>query len=155
MLRRYRALRKAAKFIARFEGGQSPDGLFWPYWDSAGGVWTQGYGHTGSVSSHAKPWTRRKALRILRKDAKYARNAAEDATDLKLSVNQLAALTSFGFNLGTGYFYRGHTIGNALHAGKRKAIAEAFLLYDKAGGETLTGLTRRRRAERRLFLRKS
>ena len=44
-------------------------------------------------------------------------------------------------------------MGNAIRSKNRARIADAFLVYDKAGGRTLPGLTRRRRAERALFKR--
>lgn len=66
------------------------------------------------------------------------------------------ALVSFAFNLGTGSVRPGtvgfETVGKAIERGDRQAIADALLLYDKAGGQALPGLTRRRRAERRLIL---
>jgi len=66
------------------------------------------------------------------------------------------ALVSATYNLGPGVVTPGtrgfETIGRAISSGDRKAIAEALLLYDKAGGSALPGLTRRRRAERRLIL---
>jgi GH24 family phage-related lysozyme (muramidase) len=66
------------------------------------------------------------------------------------------ALVSFAYNLGVGSVRPGtvgfETIGRAIERGDRKAIADAMLLYDKAGGIALPGLTRRRKAERRLIL---
>ena len=38
------------------------------------------------------------------------------------------------------------------HAGAPAATADALLLYDRADGKRLPGLTRRRKAERALFL---
>jgi lysozyme len=39
-----------------------------------------------------------------------------------------------------------------LNAGDVKGAAEAFLLWNKVHGRALAGLTRRREAERKLFL---
>jgi lysozyme len=148
------ALRIAAKFIAGFEGGQSHDGLFHVYWDPNGNVYTIGYGHTGrEVHAGMHPWTKGQALRQLRRDAKASLLAAvANVRRLKPNRYELAALTSAGFNLGTGIFDRSHTLGAAMHHGDRRAIADAFLLYDRdANGTVLAGLQRRRQAERRLF----
>lgn len=59
--------------------------------------------------------------------------------------NQLDALTSFAYNIGS--------IDQLTANGSRSIaeISEKILLYDKAGGQTLAGLTRRRRAEKALF----
>jgi lysozyme len=73
----------------------------------------------------------------------------------KFTQNRYDALVSFAYNLGpasltgiTGF----ETIGRAIKSGDIQAIGDAMLLYDKAGGQALLGLTRRRKAERRLFL---
>jgi len=73
----------------------------------------------------------------------------------KFTQNRYDALVSFVYNLGpsslsgiTGF----ETIGKAIKDGDIKKIGDAMLLYDKASGKALPGLTRRRKAERRLFL---
>ena len=70
------------------------------------------------------------------------------------NANQIAALTSFRFNLGT--------IGELTQNGTRtnEEIAAMIPAYDKAYDEktkikkTLPGLTKRRKAEQELFLSK-
>ena len=59
--------------------------------------------------------------------------------------NQLDALTSFAYNIGS--------IDQLVQYGRRtiSEISNAILYYDKAGGQTLAGLTRRRKAEKALF----
>ena len=59
--------------------------------------------------------------------------------------NQLDSLTSFAYNIGS--------IDQLVQYGKRtiSEISNAILYYDKADGQTLAGLTRRRKAEKALF----
>jgi GH24 family phage-related lysozyme (muramidase) len=144
-----------AKAVAAFEGGQSSDGLFHAYWDSAGGVWTIGYGHTVGVTSSSRPLTQAEAETLLLHDLNvtYAPAVARYAKGYGLNLNQkqFDALTSFSYNLGAGYFGVGHSVGDAMKAHNYPGIASAMLLYDKAGGATLPGLTRRRRWESQLF----
>jgi len=73
----------------------------------------------------------------------------------KFTQNRYDALVSFAYNLGPasltgipGF----ETMGRAIKSGDIQAIGDAMLLYDKAGGQALLGLTRRRKAERRVFL---
>lgn len=137
---------KGAEFIARFEGFRSK-----PYKDAVG-VWTIGYGHTSGIGSGSEPIPKQEALKLLRRDASSLVRSIKRAAKFRLNQHELDALVSFGYNLGPGYFRKGYTIGDALLAGKRKATADAMLLYDHAGGRVLLGLTRRRNAERQLFL---
>lgn len=59
--------------------------------------------------------------------------------------NQFDALVSFAYNLGS--------IDQLVQYGRRtiSEISNAILYYDKADGQTLAGLTRRRKAEKALF----
>ena len=59
--------------------------------------------------------------------------------------NQLDALTSFAYNIGS--------IDQLVNYGKRSIleIGNKMLAYNKAGGKVLAGLTRRREAEKALF----
>jgi hypothetical protein len=83
-------------------------------------------------------------------DATYG--AAINALQLPFNQNQFDALTSFVYNVGPGGVATSTGVGRALRAKNWKSAAEHLLDWDKAGGRTLAGLTRRRRAERKLFL---
>jgi lysozyme len=143
--------------ISDFEGGQGRDGLFHAYQDAVK-VWTIGYGHTVGVSAGSRPLTKAQAQQLLRRDlnrvyAPPVRKAAK-AIGLKLTQNEFDALVSAVYNLGPGILDRGRTLGDALRSKDRHRIADAFLVYDKAGTppRPLAGLTRRRKAEKALFL---
>jgi lysozyme len=61
------------------------------------------------------------------------------------------ALVSFAFNVGLGNLQRS-TIRIKANRGEWEEAADAFLLWNKAGGKVLPGLDRRRKDERALFL---
>jgi len=141
---------KGAEFIASWEGFSSR-----PYRDAVG-VWTIGYGSTKGVGPNTPPITREQALARLKREVDEVYGAAvartAKAVGLSLKQHEFDALTSLVYNCGPGILDRGRTMGDALRSRDRRRIADAFLVYDKAGGQTLPGLVRRRRAERKLFL---
>lgn len=113
------------------------------YKDSVG-VLTIGYGHTNGVTAGQKI-TQIQAEDFLRQDLARFEKAVSNL-GRSLSQNQFDALVSFAFNCGEGNLKK-------LCANRTNAqIAEKILLYDKAGGKTLSGLTKRRKAEQKLFL---
>lgn len=77
------------------------------------------------------------------------------AIKVDLSDRQLSALASLSFNVGVN-FIQDSTLVKKLNAGDYQGAANEFLRWDKAnmGGRLvqLSGLTRRRQAERMLFL---
>lgn len=113
------------------------------------GVWTIGYGHTSGVYSGQRI-TSDQAEQLLRTDLGSAEKAVSSYDHIyNWNENEFSALVSFTFNCGSG------SLKNLLKSGSRtKAeIAKAILLYNKGvNGKTLPGLTRRRRAERALFI---
>lgn len=111
------------------------------------GVPTCGYGHTAGLTRAmvGTPITQAQAEAYLKADLEKFEKAV-DALGLKLNQNQHDALTSFAFNCGVGNLKKlceGRTLPQ---------IADKMLAYNKAGGKVLAGLTRRREAERTLFL---
>jgi lysozyme len=151
------ASKNCAKFIAGFEGGQSKDGLFHPYFDKTGRVWTIGYGHTSGVGPKSRPLTKKQATALLLHDINHAYapavNAQLHAYHVRrfLNQNQFDALVSLAYNLGPGILAPTHTIGEKLKARDWKGVAAAFELYVFSGRVKLAGLVRRRKAERALF----
>lgn len=125
------------KLIESFEGLRLTS-----YQDSVG-VWTIGYGHTQGVRQ-GQTITQPQAEAFLQQDLATA-EAAVNGLDLTLTANQFAALVSFTFNLGGGNLKK--LVRNGL-----AAVPDRILLFDHAGGRQLPGLTRRRIAERALYL---
>lgn len=111
------------------------------------GVWTIGYGHTAGVKQGMKI-TKTQANQFLKQDVKNYEKAVESYNDIyKWTQSEFDALVSFTYNCGAG------NLRTLLNNGKRtkKQISDALLLYNKAGGQTLAGLVRRRKAEQKLF----
>jgi len=125
-----------------------------PYRDPVG-VWTIGYGHTAGVGPNTPRMTEREASRLLQQELDRKYEPAVEALSVadELNENQFSALASFVYNLGPGSISAGTGIGRALRARQWRRAADEMLRWNKAGGRVLPGLTRRRQAERALFLR--
>lgn len=107
--------------------------------------YTIGYGHYGADVGAGAVITVQKANELFDKDIVKYENAV-NKLNMQLTQNQFDSLVSFTYNCGTANLKR-------LVKGRTKGqIADALLLYNKAGGETLAGLTRRRKEERALFM---
>lgn len=130
--------------IKEFEGFE-PEAYLCP-----AGIWTIGYGHTGDVSE-GQTVTEEEAEELLRQDVAFAEDAVTDYVEGDLTQGQFDALVCFVFNIGAGAF-RDSTLLRLLNQGDNEGAAEQFLRWNKAGGKVLSGLTRRREAERELFL---
>ena len=68
-----------------------------------------------------------------------------------ISGNEWAAFLSLAYNIGPSAFAKSSAL-RKFNVGDRQGAADAILLWNKAGGKVLAGLTRRRQAERALFL---
>lgn len=113
---------------------------------------TIGYGHL--ILPHerfAGPITASQAEALLRKDLRSAELALRKLVRVPITQQQFDALMAFVFNLGAGRL-RSSTLLRYLNAGATARAADQFLVWNKAGGQPLAGLTRRRQAERKLFL---
>ncbi|MGB5637096.1 MAG: lysozyme [Waterburya sp.] len=137
--------------IEEFEGlsKKLADGRIAAYLDCVG-VPTIGYGHTKNVHP-GMIITRQQAEEFLNQDLRVAEAGVEHLVKVSLNDNQFAALISFAFNLGTGALAHS-TLLCDLNAENYQAAADQFLRWNRAGGRVLSGLTRRREAERKLFL---
>lgn len=119
------------------------------------GVWTIGYGITNSDKSITGT-TIKRGLKISQATAKkwleeslnrkYLPKVMKYDTRYNWNQNEIDALTSFAYNIGS--------IDQLTANGSRSrdTIAKKMLEYNKAGGTVYRGLTRRREAERKLFL---
>jgi lysozyme len=114
------------------------------------GVLTIGYGSTGPHVTDGLWITEEQAEALLKKDlARFERFVTAHAGEC--TQGQFDALVSFAFNVGTGAL-KGSTLLRRHKAGLFTQAADQFLRWNKAGQRVLPGLTRRRAAERALYL---
>lgn len=113
------------------------------------GIWTIGYGHTQGVKPDMVI-NQLQAERFLKQDLKRFEDAVTSLVKVPITPNQFSALVSFAYNVGTGALYDS-TLLRKLNKKDYKGAANEFLRWNKAGGKVLSGLTRRRLAEKDLF----
>ncbi|HDX9359000.1 TPA: lysozyme [Escherichia coli] len=140
---------KGIALIKQFEGCKLT-----AYQDSVG-VWTIGYGWTQTVDGkpiHAGMTIKQEtAERLLKTGLVSYESDVSRLVKVGLAQGQFDALVSFTYNLGARSLSTS-TLLRKLNAGDYAGAADEFLRWNKAGGKVLNGLTRRREAERALFL---
>lgn len=116
------------------------------------GIWTIGWGETKGVVKGLK-WTQEKAdSELATRAQEFLENVLKACPELSnLSTNKQAACTSLAYNIGVGAFAKS-TVVRMIKAGNMNNAAEAFLMWNKAGGKVVKGLDNRRHAERVVFL---
>ncbi|MBJ9631523.1 lysozyme [Citrobacter freundii] len=140
---------KGIALIKQFEGCKLT-----AYQDSVG-VWTIGYGWTQPVDG--KPIRagmtikQETAERLLKTGLVSYESDVSRLVKVGLTQGQFDALVSFTYNLGARSLSTS-TLLRKLNAGDCAGAADEFMRWNKAGGKVLNGLTRRREAERALFL---
>jgi lysozyme len=136
---------KGLKLIKDFEGLKLTSYL------CPANVWTIGYGSTGPHVKQGMTITEKEAEDLLKEDVKRFEECVTDAVEVDLTQDEFDALVSFSFNVGCGAFM-GSTLLRLLNAGNKQAAAQQFPRWNKAAGQVLAGLTRRREAEKALYL---
>lgn len=139
---------------------QGPNGGFAPVpYLCPAGYQTIGWGHRIQAGDRLQPpLSAAEADRWLEVDVLRVGGQIGVTVKVPLTQSMMDALTCFVFNVGYGAFL-GSTLLAALNAGQYAVAADEFLKWNKARNpktgqkEPLAGLTRRRAAERALFLR--
>lgn len=113
------------------------------------GVWTIGYGHTKTAKEGMKI-IQEEAEELLKNDLVIYENAV--LKNVTSAINQpiFDALVSFTYNLGEGNL-KSSTLLKMLNDRDYYGAAEQLERWNKAGGQVLAGLVRRREAEKNLF----
>ena len=135
------------KLLTTFEGCELTA------YDDGGGVWTIGYGHTGDDVYPGLTISQTQAEELLRIDLEKFESFVEDAVEAQLNDSQFSALVCFCFNVGPGTDgFGGSTLLKLLNQGNYQRAANQFPVWNKVNGQPWLRLTRRRLAERALFL---
>ena len=114
-------------------------------------IWTCGWGATGDDVGPGVCWTQAQADERLMLDLRHFETLVDAFAPKTLSSNQYSALICFAYNVGVSAL-RGSSLMRKIAAGDIQGAGDEFLRWNRAGMRVLPGLTRRRQAERTLFL---
>lgn len=139
---------KGLDLIKQFEGFRQD-----AYQDVVG-IWTIGFGTIrypdGTPVKQGDHCTEPQAQEYLAHELAKFEDQINKLVKAQLNQNQFDALACFCYNVGGGAFAKS-TLLKKLNAGDLQAAAQQFLVWNKAGGKPVAGLTRRRQAEATLF----
>jgi|TARA_B100000073_G_scaffold157861_1_gene130289 lysozyme len=113
------------------------------------GVWTIGYGHTKGIEEGMEI-SQEEAEQMLVDELHEYENYINKYVTAPLSQNQFDAMVSWVYNLGPANL-KASTLLKVLNAEDYDGVPAQIKRWNKAGGEILDGLIRRREAEARLF----
>ena len=113
------------------------------------GVWTIGYGHTKGIYEGLEI-TQSEAEKMLIDELPEYEGYITDKVVPMLQQHEFDALVCWVYNLGPTNL-SSSTMLKKLNAGEFKEVPFQMKRWDKAGGQPLLGLTRRRNAEALLF----
>tara|TARA_A100001515_G_scaffold37210_1_gene29281 strand:- start:5 stop:451 length:447 start_codon:yes stop_codon:yes gene_type:complete len=113
------------------------------------GVWTIGYGHTKGIEEGMEI-SQEEAEQMLVDELHEYENYINKYVTAPLSQNQFDAMVSWVYNLGPANL-KASTLLKVLNAEDYEGVPAQIKRWNKAGGEILDGLIRRREAEARLF----
>jgi len=115
----------------------------------AAGVWTIGYGSTKGVEEN-DTITQEDADKLLTEEMSEYEGYVNDMVESDLKQNEFDALVSWVYNLGPSNL-SSSTLLQKLNNKDWDDVPNQIKRWNKAGGEVLQGLVRRREAEALLF----
>ena len=118
------------------------------YQDSVG-IWTIGYGTIKGVKE-GDQINQDEAEHLLQEEMPEYEGYINEMVNVPLEQNQFDALCSWVFNLGPKTLSES-TLLRVLTDGKYDEVPEQIVRWNKAGGQVLEGLVRRRQAEADMF----
>ena len=110
---------------------------------------TIGYGHTAGVSD-GDTCTQEEAESMLAEDLVEFEDYVKKYVESELQQNEFDALVAWTYNLGPANL-KESTMLKELNSGNFEEVPRQMKRWNRAGGEVLDGLIRRREAESRLF----
>lgn len=131
--------------ITGFEGKENV-----AYYDSIK-VPTVCVGHTGPEVKVGDRYSDTMCDDLLRKDTTVAQKAVKRLVKAKITQEQYDVLVSWTFNLGEGNL-AASTMLKDINAGNCVKAGAEMRKWDRAGGQVVSGLTRRRVAESLIWL---
>lgn len=120
-------------------------------YEDVAGTWTVGYGQTGPGIVEGTRISKGVAEAMLKDTLSHLGDDLFALVGWRLNQNQYDALISFCYNVGLAAF-KGSTMLKKILAYDIPGAAEEFLMWDHAAGKVIPGLTKRRQAEKMLFL---
>jgi lysozyme len=145
---------KGIKLIEKYEGCKLEA------YKCPAGVWTIGIGHTGTVLGkkvkEGMKITYSHAIKILNTDLKKFETYVNQYVQVPVTQNQFDALMSFCFNVGPGNLKKS-TLLKKLNKKDYIGASAEFLKWNKGDVDgsgdlvVISGLTKRRQAEQKLF----
>ena len=128
-----------------------------PYRDSVGiptiGIGSTYYEDGTRVRMTDKPITTERAIQLAKNVVKSFELKVNQVILLPMTQNQFDSMVLLCYNIGESGFARSSVVRH-FNQGNLQKAADSFLLWNKAGGKVLRGLTNRRNKERELFLTK-
>jgi lysozyme len=136
--------------LSKFEGI-----VLEPYKDSVGvptiGIGSTYYENGKKVKLSDPKITKERAFELAKNVVKSFETCVNNVINLPMSQNQFDAMVLLCYNIGIHGFTHSSIVRHFNNANYLGA-ANSFLLWNKAGGVELKGLTLRRKKERALFL---
>jgi lysozyme len=114
------------------------------------GIWTIGFGHTGTAVHPSLTWTQAQADAQLSADIAWASNVVNALVTISITQGEHDGLTDLVFNIGAHAFATS-TLLKKLNSGNIQGAIDEFDKWDHASGKVVAGLLRRRQAETALF----
>lgn len=133
--------------IKQFEGYSSKA---YPDPATGGAPWTIGYGTTKGV----KPGmiiTAEQAEKMLRGDVAKFESGVSSLITAPTTQGQFDAMVSLAYNIGLGNFGKS-TLLKKHNARCYTCAADQFRVWNRANGKVMNGLTKRRAAERQVYM---
>ena len=117
---------------------------------------TIGYGHLiKNGEDFRNGISEAKATELLRADIATAEHAVKNNISVPLKQNQYDALVSLAYNIGSKNFANSTVVkyinSPSFHSSVYQNLESAWVVWNKSCGHKMSGLTKRRKAEYKLF----